>query len=292
MTYVDSFASFRASVREGDITIPKVALGEPLRAECDHFPRLHRLGACTADGWRGGARGRARPGGDPALRASRRTRGEGVVPDAIPLVDLKAQHAEIADEVERGFARVCAQASFVLGPEVAAFEAAFARFSGVAHCVGVANGTDALGAGAARRRRRCGRRGDHARQHLHRDRARDRPCWRDAGARRLRSGVPPDRCRGGAGEARAAHPGDRAGPPLWPDGALGAAGDGRARGRRSPDRGRGAGAGRDAARHRRGGLRRRGGHKLLPGQEPRRLRRRGGGAHRLGGAGGQGARTR
>ena len=144
MTYVDSFASFRASVREGDITIPKVALGEPLRAECDHFPRLHRLGACTADGWRGGARGRARPGGDPALRASRRTRGEGVVPDAIPLVDLKAQHAEIADEVERGFARVCAQASFVLGPEVAAFEAAFARFSGVAHCVGVANGTDAL----------------------------------------------------------------------------------------------------------------------------------------------------
>ncbi len=35
--YVDSFASFRASVREGDITIPKVALGEPLKAECDHF---------------------------------------------------------------------------------------------------------------------------------------------------------------------------------------------------------------------------------------------------------------
>jgi predicted dehydrogenase len=36
-TYVDSFASFRASVREGDITIPRVALGEPLKAECDHF---------------------------------------------------------------------------------------------------------------------------------------------------------------------------------------------------------------------------------------------------------------
>jgi predicted dehydrogenase len=35
--YVDSFASFRASVRDGDITIPKVALGEPLKAECDHF---------------------------------------------------------------------------------------------------------------------------------------------------------------------------------------------------------------------------------------------------------------
>ena len=35
--YVDSFASFRASVREGDITIPRVALGEPLRVECEHF---------------------------------------------------------------------------------------------------------------------------------------------------------------------------------------------------------------------------------------------------------------
>lgn len=36
-SFVDTFASFRASVREGDITIPKVALGEPLKAECDHF---------------------------------------------------------------------------------------------------------------------------------------------------------------------------------------------------------------------------------------------------------------
>jgi predicted dehydrogenase len=35
--YVDTFATFRASVREGDITIPRVALGEPLRAECEHF---------------------------------------------------------------------------------------------------------------------------------------------------------------------------------------------------------------------------------------------------------------
>ena len=37
LAFVDTFASFRASVREGDITIPKVALGEPLKAECDHF---------------------------------------------------------------------------------------------------------------------------------------------------------------------------------------------------------------------------------------------------------------
>ncbi len=34
---VDTFASFRASVREGDITIPKVPGGEPLKSECDAF---------------------------------------------------------------------------------------------------------------------------------------------------------------------------------------------------------------------------------------------------------------
>jgi predicted dehydrogenase len=36
-TFVDSFVSFRASVREGNVVIPKVAMSEPLRAECDHF---------------------------------------------------------------------------------------------------------------------------------------------------------------------------------------------------------------------------------------------------------------
>jgi predicted dehydrogenase len=35
--FLDTFASFRASVRDGDITIPRVTPGEPLRAECDHF---------------------------------------------------------------------------------------------------------------------------------------------------------------------------------------------------------------------------------------------------------------
>ncbi|UGQ14499.1 DegT/DnrJ/EryC1/StrS family aminotransferase [Yinghuangia sp. ASG 101] len=62
----------------------------------------------------------------------------------IPLVDLRAAHAEVADEVRAGFERVQASAAFVGGPDVAAFEAEFARFGGVGHCVGVANGTDAL----------------------------------------------------------------------------------------------------------------------------------------------------
>ena len=43
-----------------------------------------------------------------------------------------------------GFARVLGNTSFILGADVAEFEASFARFAGVPHCIGVANGTDAL----------------------------------------------------------------------------------------------------------------------------------------------------
>src|SRR6185437_4164486 len=62
----------------------------------------------------------------------------------IPLVDLKAAHEEVEQEVREGFERILATTGFVGGPEVAAFEQEFAAFSGVNRCVGVANGTDAL----------------------------------------------------------------------------------------------------------------------------------------------------
>jgi dTDP-4-amino-4,6-dideoxygalactose transaminase len=62
----------------------------------------------------------------------------------IPLVDLAAAHAEVAEEVEAGFKRVIAETAFIGGAEVAAFEQEYAAFSGLPHCVGVANGTDAL----------------------------------------------------------------------------------------------------------------------------------------------------
>jgi predicted dehydrogenase len=35
--FADTFSSFRASIREGDVTIPKVPVHEPLMAECMHF---------------------------------------------------------------------------------------------------------------------------------------------------------------------------------------------------------------------------------------------------------------
>ncbi len=52
--YADTFASFRASVREGDITIPRVSLGEPLRTECEHFIDCVSAGTPPlTNGWAG-----------------------------------------------------------------------------------------------------------------------------------------------------------------------------------------------------------------------------------------------
>ena len=62
----------------------------------------------------------------------------------VPFVDLASQHAEIAAEVEAGIAAVFAATAFVDGPPVADFEHQYASFVDVDHCVGVANGTDAL----------------------------------------------------------------------------------------------------------------------------------------------------
>jgi dTDP-4-amino-4,6-dideoxygalactose transaminase len=62
----------------------------------------------------------------------------------VPLMDLLSMHREIAEEVEQGFAQVLSTGAFVNGPQVAAFEAEFAAYSGRSHCVGTANGTDAV----------------------------------------------------------------------------------------------------------------------------------------------------
>lgn len=62
----------------------------------------------------------------------------------IPLVDLAAAHAEVEPEVREGFDRILAATAFVGGREVAEFEQEYAAFGAVRHCVGVANGTDAL----------------------------------------------------------------------------------------------------------------------------------------------------
>jgi dTDP-4-amino-4,6-dideoxygalactose transaminase len=63
---------------------------------------------------------------------------------AVPFNDLRAVQAPMAAELEAAARRVLQSGWYVLGPELEAFEAEFAAWHGVAHAVGVANGTDAV----------------------------------------------------------------------------------------------------------------------------------------------------
>ncbi len=63
---------------------------------------------------------------------------------AVPLLDLKAQHATIRDEVVAAVMDVVDQQAFILGDPVAQLECSVAGLSQVKYAVGCANGTDAL----------------------------------------------------------------------------------------------------------------------------------------------------
>ena len=62
----------------------------------------------------------------------------------IALNDLARGHHAGLDELRGACERVIASGWYVLGDEAARFERSFADYCGVGHCVGVANGTDAL----------------------------------------------------------------------------------------------------------------------------------------------------
>lgn len=62
----------------------------------------------------------------------------------IPFVDLKAQYDSIKTEIDAAIARVLENSSFILGPEVEAFERAFADYVGARFSVAVNSGTAAL----------------------------------------------------------------------------------------------------------------------------------------------------
>lgn len=62
----------------------------------------------------------------------------------IPFLDLKAVNLRYADELKEAFARVLNSGWYIQGEELKAFEAEFAAYCGTQHCVGMANGLDAL----------------------------------------------------------------------------------------------------------------------------------------------------
>ena len=62
----------------------------------------------------------------------------------IKFLDLQKINARDAAEIKEAVNRVIDSGWYLLGNEVAAFEKEFAAYCGVKHCIGVANGLDAL----------------------------------------------------------------------------------------------------------------------------------------------------
>lgn len=62
----------------------------------------------------------------------------------IPFLDLKASYTELKSEIDGAVARVLDSGWYIGGVEVDSFESDYADYCGAAHCVGVANGLDAL----------------------------------------------------------------------------------------------------------------------------------------------------
>ncbi|WP_461538470.1 DegT/DnrJ/EryC1/StrS family aminotransferase [Spongorhabdus nitratireducens] len=58
--------------------------------------------------------------------------------------DLKSQYLSIEDNINHRISEVLRHGKYILGPEVTELEQRLAEYTGVKHCISVANGTDAL----------------------------------------------------------------------------------------------------------------------------------------------------
>ena len=64
--------------------------------------------------------------------------------EAVPYLDLQAQYDGIRTEVLTALREICESSKFAQGPTTADFEAKFAAYCGVEHCVSLNSGTSAL----------------------------------------------------------------------------------------------------------------------------------------------------
>ncbi|MEQ8201770.1 MAG: DegT/DnrJ/EryC1/StrS family aminotransferase [Syntrophomonadaceae bacterium] len=62
----------------------------------------------------------------------------------VPFLDLKAGYLEIKTELDLAYQRVMDSGWYIMGDELASFEAEFADYCGARYCVGVGNGLEAL----------------------------------------------------------------------------------------------------------------------------------------------------
>jgi dTDP-4-amino-4,6-dideoxygalactose transaminase len=63
---------------------------------------------------------------------------------SVPFLDVRAAYRELQVEIDQALLRSVGRGSFILGAQVEQFEREFAVYTGSKHCIGVANGLDAL----------------------------------------------------------------------------------------------------------------------------------------------------
>jgi dTDP-4-amino-4,6-dideoxygalactose transaminase len=63
---------------------------------------------------------------------------------SVPFLDLGRLHAPIRESLDAAYQRVVDSGSFIMGAELEAFEADFADYCDVKHCIGVGNGLEAI----------------------------------------------------------------------------------------------------------------------------------------------------
>ncbi|MFZ4758126.1 MAG: DegT/DnrJ/EryC1/StrS family aminotransferase, partial [Burkholderiaceae bacterium] len=78
------------------------------------------------------------------MTAVKRRVGFTLAPEPVAQSDPRAGYLEHRTEIDAAIARVMDSGRYMLGEQVDTFERGFAAYLGLAHAVGVANGTDAL----------------------------------------------------------------------------------------------------------------------------------------------------
>ncbi len=63
---------------------------------------------------------------------------------SVPFLDLGRLHQSIRGPLDEAYRRVVDSGWFIMGPELEAFEAEFAHYCEVRHCIGIGNGLEAL----------------------------------------------------------------------------------------------------------------------------------------------------
>src|SRR5881396_3929388 len=64
--------------------------------------------------------------------------------ETVPYLDLRAQYRPLRSEVLRALEEICESTAFAQGPMTSKFEAEFAAYCGVDHCISLNSGTSAL----------------------------------------------------------------------------------------------------------------------------------------------------